>query len=81
MAQQAEQNLQKAQWGAQKAQSDLQTATAQRDQAMRDAWDAEQQAEVNEKLMSQVSGSDIVGGYRGIEEHIENIDKIDKDNT
>ena len=81
VAQQAEQNLQKAQWGAQKAQSDLQTATAQRDQAMRDAWDAEQQAEVNEKLMSQVSGSDIVGGYRGIEEHIENIDKIDKDNT
>ena len=79
VAQQAEQNLQKAQWGAQKAQSDLQTATAQRDQAMRDAWDAEQQAEVNEKLMSQVGGSDIMGGYRAIEEHLKNEGYLPKD--
>lgn len=79
VAQQAEQNLQKAQWGAQKAQSDLQTATAQRDQAMRDAWDAEQQAEVNEKLMSQVSGSDIMGGYGAIEEHLKNEGYLPKD--
>ena len=79
MAQQAEQNLQKAQWGAQKAQSDLQTATAQRDQAMRDAWDAEQQAEVNEKLMSQVGGSDIMGGYRAVEEHLKNEGYLPKD--
>ena len=79
VAQQAEQNLQKAQWGAQKAQSDLQTATAQRDQAMRDAWDAEQQAEVNEKLMSQVGGSDIMGGYRAVEEHLKNEGYLPKD--
>ena len=84
VAQNAENDLQKAQIGAQKAQSDLQTATAQHQQALRDAWDAEQQAQVdkfNEKLMAGFGGSEAVGTYRAIEEHIENIDKIDKDNT
>ena len=80
----AEHNLQKAQMGAQKAQSDLKTATAQRDQAMRDAWAAEQQAQVdkfNAPKMAHVSGEDIVGGYRAVEELGENLDKIDKENN
>ena len=79
----AERDLQKAQMGAQKAQSDLKTATAQRDQAMRDAWAAEQQAQVgkfNDKKMAHMTGNDIVGGYRAVEEHLENLGKIDKNN-
>ena len=79
----AEHDLQKAQMGAQKAQSDLKTATAQRDQAMRDAWAAEQQAQVdkfNDKKMAHMTGNDIVGGYRAVEEHLENLGKIDKNN-
>ncbi|MBR1543562.1 MAG: hypothetical protein IJ626_01545 [Muribaculaceae bacterium] len=79
----AEHNLQKAQMGAQKAQSDLKTATAQRDQAMRDAWAAEQQAQVdkfNDPKMAHVSGEDIVGGIRAVEEYKENLGKIGKNN-
>ena len=79
----AKHDLQKAQMGAQKAQSDLKTATAQRDQAMRDAWAAEQQAQVdkfNDKKMAHMTGNDIVGGYRAVEELGENLDKIGKEN-
>lgn len=78
----AEHNLQKAQFGAQKAQSDLRTATQQRDQALRDAYTAEQQAQVaqfNDKSMAHVSGDDIVGGYRSIEEHLKNEGYLPKD--
>ena len=77
----AEHNLQKAQMGAQKAQSDLKTATAQRDQAMREV--AEQQAQVdkfNDPKLAHVSGEDIVGGIRAVEEYNEKLGKIDKDN-
>ena len=77
----AEHNLQKAQMGAQKAQSDLKTATAQRDQAMREV--AEQQAQVdkfNDPELAHVSGEDIVGGIRAVEEYKENLGKIGKNN-
>ena len=50
---------------------------------MRDAWAAEQQAQVdkfNDKKMAHMTGNDIVGGYRAVEEHLENLGKIDKNN-
>lgn len=77
VAMHAEHDLQKAQFGAQKAQSDLQTATAQHQQALSDAYAAEQQAQID-KTMAHLGGSEIVDGGRAIEEHLKNIDKIDK---
>ena len=78
----AESDLQKAQFGVQKAQGDLKTATAQHEQALRDAYAAEQQAQVdqfNDKMMAHMGGGDIVGGYREYEDFNENIDKISKE--
>lgn len=79
VAMHAEHDLQKAQFGAQKAQSDLQTATAQHQQALRDAYAAEQQAQID-KTMAHIGGSEVVDGGRAIEEHLKNIDIIDKNN-
>ncbi|MBR4722904.1 MAG: hypothetical protein IK053_07615, partial [Muribaculaceae bacterium] len=74
----AEHDLQKAQMGAQKAQSDLKTATAQHDQALRDAHAAEQKAQID-KNVYHVSGNDVVGGGRAVEDHLKNRDKISKE--
>ncbi|MBR5435780.1 MAG: hypothetical protein IK120_02840 [Muribaculaceae bacterium] len=74
----AEHDLQKAQMGAQKAQSDLKTATAQHDQALRDAHAAEQKAQID-KNVYHVSGNDVVGGGRAIEDHLKNRDSISKE--
>ena len=44
---------------------------------------AEQQAQVdkfNDPELAHVSGEDIVGGYRAVEEFNEKLDKIDKNN-
>ena len=30
--------------------------------------------------MAHMTGNDIVGGYRAVEEHLENLGKIDKNN-
>ena len=76
--------LQKAQMGAQKAQSDLTKATAQHEQATRDAYAAEQQAQIdklNDKTLAHATGNDIVTGGRAIEKHLENQDKIQKGNV
>ena len=79
----AEHQLQSAQFGAQKAQSDLKTATAQHEQALRNAYAAEQQAQVdklNDKMQAHVSSNDIVTGGRAVEDFVKNTDKISKGN-
>jgi len=78
VAMNAENDLQKAQIGAQKAQSDLKTATEQHQQALRDANAAEQQAQID-KTVAPMSGSDIVGGLRAGEEHLKNEGYLPKD--
>lgn len=61
VAMNAENDLHKAQMGAQKAQSDLKAANAQHEQALRDAYSAEQQAQVDKfnNSIAPASGSDI----------------------
>lgn len=78
VAMNAENDLQKAQMGAQKAQSDLKTATAQHEQALRDAHAAEQREQID-KTVAQMSGGDVVGGMRAVEEHLKNEGYIPKD--
>ena len=67
--------------GAQKAQSDLKAATDQHHEALRNAYAAEQQAQVdmlNDKLQAKVTGSDVVSGLRAVEEHLQETDKTSK---
>ncbi|MBO4870459.1 MAG: hypothetical protein J5565_00565, partial [Muribaculaceae bacterium] len=74
----ADNNLQRAQLGAQKAQSDLKTANEQHNQALRDAYAAEQHAQID-KTVAHASGSDVVSGYRSLEDFQDKQGKLSKE--
>ena len=78
VAPKADNNLQRAQWGAQKAQRDLKTANEQHNQALRDAYAAEQQAQID-KTVAHASGSDVVSGYRSLEDFQDKQGKLSKE--